>query len=168
MSDSAQHAASAPAEKRSLGARLLTFVLHRWFFVSRGMTLGVRAACFDAQGRIFLVRHSYVGGWHMPGGGVERGQTAQAALRRELLEEGCLEIVGEPEMLAVFFNARMSRRDHVVFYRCAVRQIREKMPDREIIEARFFAPDALPEGVTPATRRRIDELRDGAPHADFW
>ena len=55
--------------------RLALRLLHVYFSFARGMTMGVRAACFDAEGRIFLVRHSYIGGWHMPGGGLEPGKT---------------------------------------------------------------------------------------------
>ena len=55
---------------RSLFARALTRLAHLYFTLARGMTMGVRAACFDEAGRVFLVRHSYVPGWHLPGGGV--------------------------------------------------------------------------------------------------
>ena len=157
-----------PPEMRSFRARLVTRVIHFWFVLTRSMTLGVRAACFDAQGRVFLVRHSYVPGWHMPGGGVERGETMNAALIKELSEEGNLELAGPAELFAVYFNLRTSRRDHVVFYRCTVRQIRPKQADREILEAEFFALDALPEGVTAATRRRLAELSGEKPVSDFW
>ncbi|WP_291008192.1 NUDIX domain-containing protein [Hoeflea sp.] len=153
---------------RSVRARVVTRVIHVWFVLTRSMTLGVRAACFDAQGRVFLVRHSYVPGWHMPGGGVERGETMAAALNKELSEEGNLELTAPAELFAVYFNHRTSRRDHVAFYRCAVRQLAPKQADREIIEAGFFALDALPEGVTAATRRRLAELAGEAPISDFW
>lgn len=157
-----------PPEMRTWRARLVTRVIHAWFAIARGMTLGVRAAAFDADGRVFLVRHSYVPGWHMPGGGVERGETLRDALRKELREEGNLEISGEPELFAVYFNARTSRRDHVAFYRCNVSQTAPKLPDREIVEGGFFALDALPDGVTPATRRRLAEVSGEVAVSDWW
>ncbi|WP_173426123.1 NUDIX domain-containing protein [Hoeflea sp. BAL378] len=147
---------------------MVTRVVHVWFALARGMTLGVRAACFDADGRVFLVRHSYVPGWHMPGGGVERGETVAEALAKELREEGNLELAGPAELVAVYFNRRTSRRDHVAFYRCKVRQIAPKAADREIVEAGFFALDALPQGVTAATRRRLAELAGAAPVSEEW
>ena len=67
-----------PPEMRNWRTRLFTRLVHSYFALTRGMTLGVRAACFDDEGRVFLVRHSYVKGWHMPGGGLERGETAFA------------------------------------------------------------------------------------------
>jgi ADP-ribose pyrophosphatase YjhB (NUDIX family) len=157
------------APTRSVWARMITRVLHGYFALSRGMTMGVRAACFDEEGRIFLVRHSYVPGWHMPGGGVERFETAGDALAKELREEGNLVFGEPPKLLHVYFNRRTSKRDHVVFYRCdGVRQTAPRAPDREIVEARFFPLDALPQDITAATRRRLDELSGRAPFPDIW
>lgn len=158
-----------PPEMRSWRARLVTRLVHSYFAIARGMTMGVRAACFDAEGRVFLVRHSYVPGWHMPGGGLERGETAFQALVKELREEGNLEMSGPPELFHVYFNRQTSKRDHVVFYRCRdIRQISAKKPDMEIVESGFFALDALPAGTTPATRRRLAELSGSAPPAEVW
>ena len=157
-----------PPEMSAFRYRLLTRVAHFAYFFIKGMTVGVRAACFDSQGRIFLVRHSYIPGWHMPGGGVERRETVREALAKELREEGNLVMTAPPELLHVYFNSRTSKRDHVVFYRCEVEQTAPRLRDREIVESGFFALDALPEGTTSATRRRLAELAGEAEYDDLW
>ncbi len=133
------------------------------------MTLGVRAMAFDAEGRIFLVRHTYVPGWHLPGGGIEPGETALDGLMREIAEEGHLHAVDPPRLFGFYFNKAVSRRDHVALYVLTkVVQTAPRSPDREIAETGFFPPDALPDGVTAATRRRIAEVLSGLPPAPRW
>ncbi|MFN7104399.1 MAG: NUDIX domain-containing protein [Pseudorhizobium sp.] len=132
------------------------------------MTLGVRAACFDSEGRIFLVRHTYVPGWYMPGGGVERNETVREALEKELREEGNLVMTSEPKLFHVYFNSRISKRDHVLLYRVQVEQTAPREPDREIAESGFFALDALPDNTTTATLVRVRELSGAVPPADLW
>src|SRR5829696_3546626 len=90
--------------------------LHVYWRFARGLTLGVRAIVVDGQGRVFLVRHSYVAGWHLPGGGVEAGETLMTALARELAEEGNIVLAETPPLHGVFFNSRVSRRDHVAVF----------------------------------------------------
>ena len=68
------------------------------------------------RNRVFLVKHSYVTGWYLPGGGVEVGESFLDALKRELVEEGRIEMSGEPVLHGVFFNSHVSRRDHVAVY----------------------------------------------------
>jgi ADP-ribose pyrophosphatase YjhB (NUDIX family) len=157
-----------PPEMSAFRYRVLTRVLHFAYFFIKGMTVGVRAACFDRQGRVFLVRHSYIPGWHMPGGGVERYETVRGALEKELREEGNLVMIAPPQLIHVYFNRRTSKRDHVVFFRCAVEQTAPRLRDREIVEAGFFALDALPDGTTSATRRRLAELAGEAEYDDLW
>ena len=114
------------------------------------------------------MRHSYVPGWHMPGGGIERRETSHDALVKELREEGNLRIIGEPKLFQVYLNTSASRRDHVVFYRADVEQTAPRKPDAEIVESGFFALDALPEGTTEATKRRLRELNGEEPTAQYW
>lgn len=144
-------------------------VLHLYWRFTRAMTLGVRALVIDGQGRVFLVKHSYVSGWHLPGGGVEAGETLREAVARELREEGNIEVTGPPRLHGVFFNDRDSRRDHVALY--VVRQFRQSaapVPDHEIIAHGFFPVDALPKGTTAGTRARIIEVLGGAPISERW
>lgn len=154
---------------RRFFAPVVRWCLHRYWYFTRAMTLGVRAMVFDGDGRVFLVKHSYVPGWHMPGGGVEKGETLLTALERELREEGNIELGEQPDFFAVYFNRRASRRDHVALYVVrAFRQSAPPQPNHEIIAHGFFAPDALPEETTRATRARIAEVLDGRTVAELW
>ena len=142
---------------------------HLYWRIARGMTLGVRGVVLDGDGKVFLVRHSYVAGWHLPGGGVEVGETFLEALRRELVEEGRIELTGEPVLHGVFFNGHVSRRDHVAVYIVRrFRQDRPPEPNREIVECGFYAPGALPRETTMGTRLRIAEVLDGAVPTATW
>jgi 8-oxo-dGTP pyrophosphatase MutT (NUDIX family) len=148
---------------------LLRRVLHGYWRFARGMTLGVRALVIDESRRIFLVQHSYVRGWHLPGGGVETGETVIDALVRELREEANIEPTAPPRLHGIFFNKRASRRDHVVVFVVPdFRQIAEPVPDHEIIAHGFFPLDALPSDTTAATRARIIEVVGGAPLNEVW
>src|SRR5262245_40635979 len=108
--------------------------LHAVWRFSRGLTLGGRAVVIDGQGRVFLIRHSYVAGWHLPGGGVEAGETVLSALTRELAEEGNITLAEPPLLHGVFFNARVSRRDHVAVY--VVRAFNQDTPPQSSEERR--------------------------------
>ncbi|MCK1405924.1 NUDIX domain-containing protein [Bradyrhizobium sp. 76] len=148
---------------------LLRRIFHAYFLLIRGMTLGVRAVVLDADTRVFLVRHSYVTGWYLPGGGVDLGETMEQAMRRELKEEGDIDLTGDAVLHGIFLNSHVSRRDHVAVY--VVRQFKQDRlpaPNREIAECGFFAVTALPEGTTPGTRLRIAEVLHDRPRIATW
>jgi ADP-ribose pyrophosphatase YjhB (NUDIX family) len=144
-------------------------VLHIYWRYARGLTLGVRGLVLDPQGRVFLVKHSYMTGWYLPGGGVEAGESLATALARELLEEGNIELIGPPELFAIYWNRRVAWRDHVALY--VVRSFRQNappQPNREIVAHGFFARDALPDGTTASTRARVAEMLEGRSAAEIW
>src|SRR5438552_10539353 len=62
-----------PTQGHAMASRFHLLLMQPWFRLRRGMTLGVRAAVFDEEGRIIMVRHRYAPGWLLPGVGVERG-----------------------------------------------------------------------------------------------
>lgn len=148
---------------------LLRRVFHVYWRFARGMTLGVRAVVLDDENRVFLVKHSYVSGWHLPGGGVETGETFLESLRRELSEEGRIEMTGQPLLHGLFFNRRVSPRDHVAVY-VVRRYTQDRMPEpnREIVACGFFSMVDLPLETTRGTRQRIAEVLENRPLTEDW
>jgi 8-oxo-dGTP pyrophosphatase MutT (NUDIX family) len=125
------------------------------------MTLGVRGLVIESDKRIFVVTHTYASGWQLPGGGVEPGETVAEALARELLEEGNIEISEPPVSHGIFFNSRVSQRDHVVLFVVrSFRQTRAPAPTREIAAHGFFSLTLFP---------RIRQRQLGlASRRSFW
>jgi ADP-ribose pyrophosphatase YjhB (NUDIX family) len=144
-------------------------IMHASFLLLRPMTLGVRGVAFDEEGRVLLVKHGYTPGWHFPGGGVERGETCEQALTREMAEEACVALEPPLQLHGLFHNINMSPRDHVAVY--VARRFRvtgERKPDGEILAARFFTPEALPEDTTRGTRARLAEILGRHPLSPTW
>jgi ADP-ribose pyrophosphatase YjhB (NUDIX family) len=142
--------------------------LHLYWRMMRGMTLGVRGVVFR-NGEVMLVRHGYTPGWHLPGGGVEPGETFVEALKKELMEEGNVRVTGVPKLHAIFQNRNASSRDHVAVYLVRDFDYGGPLPPTfEIKEARFFKLDALPDDTTAATRRRIAEAIHETAAPEQW
>lgn len=141
-----------------------------WFRFRRPMTLGVRAAVEGEDGKVLMVRHTYTPGWHMPGGGVEKSETALAALTRELQEEGGVELTGSPLLFGVYSNHASFRNDHVLLYRVPLGfwKACQATSNGEIAEIAWIDPKNPPEGTTPGTRRRLKELYDGTTLTALW
>lgn len=119
----------------------------------------MRGIVSDADGRVLLVEHSYLHGWWLPGGGVDAGETAEAALERELREEAGVVPTARPRLLSVHANERFFKGDHVLVYHVPSWSRVAASQHGEILAAEFFAPDALPETVNAASARRIAEWR---------
>lgn len=142
-------------------------ILQPFWRLTRGQTLGVRGVVRDPEGRVLLVRHTYAPGWMFPGGGVERRDTLEDALRREFSEEVGLEIVGSPRLFGVYANFEIFPGDHIALFE--IDDWRgEPRRSVEIAEWGFFDPDGLPEGTTEGTRRRLDELIGNADSSTMW
>lgn len=136
--------------------------------MTRGKTLGVRVVAQDAEGRVLLVRHTYLHGWWLPGGGVDRGETTQDAAVRELREEAGLSATVAPRLISVHSNERFFPGDHVLVFGVDAFTVSERTSHGEIAEIGWFAPDALPEDTHRGSRARLAEMFGGAPVNPLW
>jgi 8-oxo-dGTP pyrophosphatase MutT (NUDIX family) len=148
--------------------RLSQPLVRAWWRVHRGVTLGARVAAEDEQGRVALVRHVYKPGWHFPGGGVERGESAVDAALRELEEEANAVVEGPLALVGFYVNFEEHPGDHLALFRARARSLGSRPRDSEIAEVGWFAPAEAPADLTPGTRRRLAELHAGAPVSAAW
>jgi ADP-ribose pyrophosphatase YjhB (NUDIX family) len=127
---------------------------------------GVMGAVFDAEGRVLLVRQSYMPGWRLPGGGAGWGEPPERAVRRELAEE--VGLSGGETSLFGLYTARAGLATHLVaLYRVSGATIAFK-PNLEVREVLFADPAAPPPGIAPVALRRLQELSGVAAPSPYW
>lgn len=131
-------------------------------------TCGVRAIVLNNKNEILLVRHSYIDGWYLPGGGVEPSESFFDAIRRELKEEVGIDTGVHPQtVLGTYFSTQEGRYDRIVlflFRNCS----QSYSNDPEIAEYQWINPCNLPNEISPATRRRIQEFSTGSVIESKW
>ena len=150
-------------------SRIISKVLQRYWRVTRGLTMGAQGVVVDGAGRVLLIRHTYRPGWHFPGGGVEKNEVVKVALERELHEEAGVILKGPPELVGIYANFHLFPSDHVAVFKVMDwEQPQVPKPNREIAEQGFFPVDALPEGTSGGTLRRVAEMFHGVPQNAMW
>lgn len=147
---------------------LKRFGLRTFLRLSRGKTLGVRVAIFDYSGAVMLVKQSYSPGWILPGGGVEKGELLISSAIREIREETGIIAEGPLQLHGIFSNESKFPGDFVCLY--ILRQFRREVwvPDYEILEAKFFPADQLPDDMNDGSLRRLAEIIKGEPISEHW
>ena len=149
--------------------RLIAQAARLWWAIRRPRTLGVRALVLDGAERVALVKHTYRPYWYLPGGGVNKRESFAAALARELSEEIGLTEFRLDRVLGVYRNGGEGKDDHVVIFVVRTGQVDIRAADGfEIEKAGWFALDALPADISPASLRRIEEWRRGEVGMGDW
>ena len=136
--------------------RILYRLFQVYLFIVRPLTLGVRIMLIQ-DGKVLLVRQTYMDGWFMPGGRIEKNESAEQAARREAREEVRAEL-HSISLLGVYSNFKEWKSDHNVLF-LSQDFVLAGGHDREIAELRFFPLDALPSDIWPGHRMRLLEYR---------
>ncbi|MBI3162365.1 MAG: NUDIX domain-containing protein [Chloroflexi bacterium] len=144
--------------------RLLYFCFRIYCFIFRPVRMGVRVLMIQ-DGKVWLVRQTYMPGWFMPGGGVKRNETLEQAVRREAREETGAEL-GAITLMGAYTNFTEWKTDHNAVFLCADFQMKGK-PDAEIAELRAFPLSELPDDLWPGHHRRLQEYQAGVTNPQF-
>jgi 8-oxo-dGTP diphosphatase len=122
----------------------LGFPLARlWWRFRRRPRAGALVAIYVGKA-LLLVRSSYRTAWNLPGGGIHRGETPEAAARRELAEE--IGLTPEAALLPAGEAGGVwdGRHDRVHFFELHMDRLPGLQLDhREIVAAQLFSPDGL-------------------------
>lgn len=130
-----------------------------WLANSKFM-VAVSGIIQNDTGEILLLRHRHwvAEVWGLPGGFVHSGECLEDALAREVREETGLAI---REIRLVQVNSGFRLRMEVYFRAGLAESARGqplRLQQQEILEGRFFAPDALPPNMLPFQRRLLESL----------
>jgi len=129
-------------------------------------TVGARALVLQGD-QVLLIKHTYMPEWHTIGGGVDAGESALQAVIRELQEEVGIEPLDEPSLFGFYYNPHSKHDDYVAFFICK-KFTQKPCKSREILEAKWFPINDLPQDISPGTQRRIDEYLGKCPKRDRW
>jgi NADH pyrophosphatase NudC (nudix superfamily) len=139
-----------PAQWRILWLKHATFMI------------GITGVVLDDQGRVLLLRHRFWkdNPWGTPSGYLERGETVEQGFAREVYEETRLPVT-DIRISTVNSGFRL-RLEVTVIGRLAGRA-QPQVDGTEVVEARFFTPDELPEGLRRSQRAVITAALHDAP-----
>jgi ADP-ribose pyrophosphatase YjhB (NUDIX family) len=146
--------------------RIASYLMRVFWFIARPVTLGVRLLPIQGD-NVLLVHHTYQPGWSLPGGGVNRNETLERAIRREASEE-CGIRLNHVELFGTYTHFYNHKSDHVILF-LSQEFTQTGESDHEIERLQFFPLNQLPPDLSSGTQRRIEEyLQGGRPRWGMW
>lgn len=109
--------------------------------------------------QVLLVKTFYGKHWGLPGGAANRNERPEDCAVREAREETGIN-VKIVEKLGVYTSTLEGKRDTIHIF-ITEAQDNTLLKEWELEDARWFPMDALPEGIGPATKGRLEEYRSG-------
>ncbi len=131
-----------------------SFLVHLWYkiinpfriafwFITRPRTRAVKCL-IEHNGKFVLVRHTYGHKqWTTPGGGVDKNESSEEAVRREMKEELGLEL-GDVKLVGSYVNVKNFKTDDIEIFYTKVTEPKVHTDEIEIKEFGWFAPHELP------------------------
>lgn len=147
-------------------SRALTGLLLSAKAVLSPVAFGVAGMIMDPQGQVLLVRQTYMTGWRLPGGGISRGETPEAALRRELQEE--VGLSGGEARLFGLYSRRVWWLTHVTALFLIEGAVVNFKRNLEVRAIAWVRPEAPPADTAPGTARRLAELAANEGPSPHW
>lgn len=132
-------------------------VLRAWWFVRRPHTAGVKCL-IEHNSDFLLIRHTYgAQSWTLPGGGVKRGESPEAAVVREVQEELGITI-GVPAYLGTFEQRVEYKYDVVHCFHTTVVGREFALDEVEVAAGEWFPVATLPADLSPSAARALGLL----------
>lgn len=128
-----------------------------YWYITRPITVGVRAIILNKDDQVLLLRHTYMPGWYLPGGGADRKEILTDAIKRELHEELGMTSVKIDGFLGMYTNLSELKTDHIAVFIIKEYQMEENS-NPEIAEARFFDVHDLPGDISRGSKKRVMEF----------
>ena len=123
--------------------KLIHPILQTYWFVFRPRTQGVKCV-IEYNGKILMIRNTYGHkNWTFPGGGIDKGETAERAVERETMEEVGIK-VESLQRIGEFTTTAEYKRDIVTVFTARSKNNQFKIDEKEISEAAWFPLDNLP------------------------
>jgi ADP-ribose pyrophosphatase YjhB (NUDIX family) len=131
-------------------------------------TVGVRILVVNSKQEILLVEHTYIDGWHFPGGGVNHMEPTETAAIRELEEETGV-IAKNISFFQIYVHNILGVSDYPALYIVTDFEIQtDAKPSPEIKQAKWFALSDLPKETTDSTKVRLTEYFEKTKKSDHW
>lgn len=144
--------------------KVLYFFYKMYCFIFRPIRMGVRVVLQEGP-NVWLIRHTYLSGWYLPGGGIKKWESLDQAARREAREETGAEL-GEVSLLGVFTSYRQWKTDHTSVFLCKDFKF-VGGSDAEIAELKLFPITQLPDGMYDLHENVLKKYLAGEIRSNF-
>ena len=135
------------------------FLMIYWA-IFKPLSFGTRVMLL-CKNEVLLVKHTYISGYFLPGGGVKKSELFENSARRELKEEVGI-LVNNLSVFGIYKSIKEQKyTTNVVFISKLSKKPTLKIQKDELVEAGFFNINKLPLKTSPGTKRRIKEYIEG-------